>query len=84
MQILTYGPPPAWATSLGTATPLSDLDAVDAATADLVVVGEGVDLDAVSDALRRPRTRPAVVVVATTEGEEDAALETDIVAEVFY
>ena len=74
MQILTLGPPPAWATALGTATPLSGLSAVDADAADLVVVGEGADLDALSDALRRPRTRPAVVAVAATEREEDAAL----------
>lgn len=69
MRVLWIGTPAPWADALGETLRGDDPTGTDA---DLVVLAG--DPGACHDWLRRPRTRPPVLVVAETEAEEDVAL----------
>lgn len=71
-RIAWHGPPAPWAEALGLVQPTDAPTTLGSEDADLVVLAGGIgDL---ADWLRRPRSRPPVLVVAATPEAEDAAL----------
>lgn len=71
-RVLWHGPRAPWADALGAVEGLEAPADVGLDDAGLVVLGAGIA--GLGDWLRRPRTRPPVLVVASTPEAEDAAL----------
>ncbi|WP_412062641.1 PAS domain S-box protein [Rubrivirga sp. IMCC45206] len=67
------GPLAPWAEALGAVRPVGAPAALGFGDADLVVLAGGTDN--LADWLRRPRSRPPVLVIAATPADEDAALQ---------